>query len=109
MQFRIPLGKLLGRTAARPAVPGHRTIHEFHQTIRFFEDPVVLGHHEDGGALGTREFAKEFYNLWLNWTEWTIATAPDVNGIAGPSKPDGAAPFAGLAGRPSLAGTWLAR
>ncbi len=55
-----------------------------------------------------REFAKEFYNLWLNWTEWTIATAPDVNGIAGPSNPDGSAPFAGLAGGHSLAGTWLA-
>lgn len=55
-----------------------------------------------------RRFATEYYNLWLNWTEWTIATAPDVYGLAGPANPDGTGPFPGLADGHSLAGTWIA-
>ncbi|MGI9579518.1 MAG: ABC transporter substrate-binding protein [Microthrixaceae bacterium] len=56
-----------------------------------------------------RRFATEYYNLWLNWTEWTIATDPDVYGLAGPDNPDGSGPFPGLADGHSLAGTWIAQ
>jgi peptide/nickel transport system substrate-binding protein len=55
-----------------------------------------------------REFAREFYNLWLTWTEWTVATAPEVRAIAGPPNPDGSGPFPGLADGHSLAGAWIA-
>ena len=54
-----------------------------------------------------REFASEVYNLWLNWTEWTIATQTDVHGIVGPILPDGQEPFPGLADGHSLAGAWI--
>jgi peptide/nickel transport system substrate-binding protein len=56
-----------------------------------------------------RRFAQEYYNLWLNWTEWTIATADNVYGLAGPVNPDGSGPFPGLADGHSLAGTWIAQ
>lgn len=54
-----------------------------------------------------REFAKEHYNLWLNWVQWDIGTATDVQGIMGPALPDGSAPSPGLAVGHSLAGTWI--
>lgn len=54
-----------------------------------------------------REFAREFYNLWLTWTEWTIATEPGIQGIAGPPNPDGSGPFPGLADGHSIAGAWI--
>ena len=54
-----------------------------------------------------REFAKEVYNLWLNWTEWNIATAPDVHGVYGPTLPTGQEPFPGLAAGHTVAGMWI--
>ena len=56
-----------------------------------------------------RIFAEQYYNLWLNWVEWTVATEPDVYGLAGPVNPDGSGPFPGLADGHSLAGTWIAQ
>jgi peptide/nickel transport system substrate-binding protein len=54
-----------------------------------------------------REFAKETYNLWLNWSEWNIATAPDVQGVYGPALPTGQEPFSGLAAGHTVAGMWV--
>jgi peptide/nickel transport system substrate-binding protein len=54
-----------------------------------------------------REFAKEVYDLWLNWTEWNIATAPEVEGVFGPSLPTGEEPFPGLAAGHTVAGMWV--
>lgn len=54
-----------------------------------------------------REFGKEAYNLWLNWTEWNIATSPDVKGVLGPVLPTGQEPFPGLAAGHTVAGMWI--
>jgi len=43
-----------------------------------------------------RRFAEEVWNLWIYYTPWTVATAPEVHGVPGegPSSPE---PFPGLA------------
>jgi peptide/nickel transport system substrate-binding protein len=43
-----------------------------------------------------RRFAEEVWNLWIYYTPWVVATAPDVHGVPGegPSSPE---PFPGLA------------
>ena len=46
-----------------------------------------------------RRFARQLYNLWVWYTLWANATAPDVRGVAGPPLPDGnGKPFALFAG-----------
>ncbi|MSO78615.1 MAG: ABC transporter substrate-binding protein [Acidimicrobiia bacterium] len=46
-----------------------------------------------------KRFAKQLYNLWVWYTLWANATAPDVRGVAGPPLPDGGGkPFALFAG-----------
>ena len=53
-------------------------------------------------------FAEKVYNLWLNWTQWDIATGTDVNGIYGPDLPDdGGEPFTGLATGHPVLGMWV--
>jgi peptide/nickel transport system substrate-binding protein len=53
-------------------------------------------------------FAQKAYNLWLNWTKWDIATAPDVHGVYGPDLPDGGGkPFPGLATGHPVVGMWV--
>ncbi|MGI9577036.1 MAG: ABC transporter substrate-binding protein [Microthrixaceae bacterium] len=54
-----------------------------------------------------REFADELYNVWMNWSVWTIATATDVKGVFGPDLPDGSAPFPGLATGNPVSGMWI--
>ena len=54
-----------------------------------------------------REFGKEVYNVWLNWSVWTIGTQNDVHGMLGPLLPDGQEPFPGLADGHTLAGAWI--
>jgi peptide/nickel transport system substrate-binding protein len=50
-----------------------------------------------------RQFGSEVYNIWLNWTQWDIASDPTVSGVFGPNNPDGSEPFPGLAtGHPVL-------
>jgi len=44
-----------------------------------------------------REFSKGLYDLWMSWTLWAVATAPNVHGVMGPDLPDGSKPFPGLA------------
>ncbi len=49
-----------------------------------------------------RRFGSEVYNIWLNWTQWDIASK-GVKGVYGPNNPDGSEPFPGLAtGHPVL-------
>ncbi len=54
-----------------------------------------------------RIFGAEAYNEWVSWVQWTIGTAPDVNGVMGPPLPDGSPPFPGLAAGQTMAGVWL--
>jgi len=53
-----------------------------------------------------REFAKELWNLWAQYTLWTVAYKPDVHGILGPNLPDGAGPFPGLPTGNPVDGIW---
>jgi len=47
----------------------------------------------------TREFAKEYYNLWSWYTYWAVGYQNDVKGVTGPPLPDGSGrPFALFAG-----------
>jgi len=55
----------------------------------------------------SKRFASEVYNLWMQWTLWTVASQGDVHGVFGPALPDGAAPFEGLATGHSVAGLWV--
>jgi peptide/nickel transport system substrate-binding protein len=60
-----------------------------------------------------RRFSSQVYNLWLNWTQWAIGTAPNVRGVYGPGLPDasgqatGADPFPGLATGHPVLGMWI--
>ena len=53
-----------------------------------------------------REFATEAYNLWLDWTEWNIASAEGIGGVMGPDLPDGSRPTDAVATGHSVAGIW---
>jgi peptide/nickel transport system substrate-binding protein len=45
-----------------------------------------------------KRFGEQVYNIWLNWSQWDIASAPEVGGVYGPDLPDGGGePFPGLA------------
>ncbi len=52
-------------------------------------------------------FGEKVYNLWLNWSQWDVATATDVFGVYGPPLPDGSDPFLGLATGHSVSGMWV--
>jgi peptide/nickel transport system substrate-binding protein len=39
-----------------------------------------------------RQFSKQLYNIWINWTVWAIGSSPKLHGITGPQLPDGSAP-----------------
>ena len=52
-------------------------------------------------------FSEKVYNLWLNWSQWDVATATDVFGVYGPPLPDGSDPFLGLATGHSVSGMWV--
>ncbi|MCO5319139.1 MAG: ABC transporter substrate-binding protein [Microthrixaceae bacterium] len=56
-----------------------------------------------------RRFASEVYDIWLNWTVWSIGTATDVYGIIDTPLPGGGEAFPGLADGHSLAGTWISQ
>lgn len=58
-----------------------------------------------------RYFAEELFSFWTVWTNWIIATAPDVqgvNGVFGPDMPDGSAPNEVLANGHYVTGIWIA-
>jgi peptide/nickel transport system substrate-binding protein len=54
-----------------------------------------------------RELSAEVYNLWLNWVEWNIGTAPDVHGIGESPLPDGRSEGEGLSTGHNLTGVWI--
>lgn len=43
-----------------------------------------------------RELNARAHYLWLDWTQWTIATRPDISGVMGPTLPGGEEPSEGL-------------
>ena len=44
-----------------------------------------------------REFAKQLWNLWAQYTLWTIAYSPKGHGVLAATYPDGTGTFEGLA------------
>lgn len=67
---------------------------------------------DDATRAGTyeelsRQFAEQVYNFWVNWPQWTVATAPELDGLLGPDNPDGSSPFTGLATGHPLSGLHL--
>ena len=56
-----------------------------------------------------KRFGSQAWNLWLNWTIWDIASAPDVHGVYGPDFPGGEKPFPGLATGHPVSGMWVAK
>ena len=53
-----------------------------------------------------REFAKQLWNLWAQYSLWTVAYKTNIHGILGPDLPDGAKPFAGIPTGHPLTGLW---
>ena len=85
-----------------------------------FDDPEINALLDEGRATNdkakrqqiygdiNKEFAKEGYSIWLQWTLWDIGTATDVFGTIGPDLPDdGGAPFPGLASGHPVTGMWI--
>ena len=56
-----------------------------------------------------KRFGSQAYNLWLNWTIWDVATAPDVHGVYGTDLPEGGKPFPGLATGHPVSGMWISK
>ena len=55
----------------------------------------------------SRQFGSEVWNVWLNYTPWAVALAPDVHGVLSAELPDdGGKPFTGLAAGHPLVGMW---
>jgi peptide/nickel transport system substrate-binding protein len=54
----------------------------------------------------SRQFGSEVWNVWLNYTPWGVALAPDVHGVLSSVLPDGDRPFTGLAAGHPLVGMW---
>jgi hypothetical protein len=44
----------------------------------------------------TREFAKQLYDLWAQYTLWVVAMKPNVHGVLATKLPDGTGAFEGL-------------
>jgi peptide/nickel transport system substrate-binding protein len=53
-----------------------------------------------------REFGKQLWNLWAQYSLWTVAYKTNIHGILGPDLPDGAKPFEGLPTGHPLTGLW---
>jgi peptide/nickel transport system substrate-binding protein len=53
-----------------------------------------------------RRFGEQVHNIWLWYTPWTVATAPDVHGTLGEG-PTSADPFPGLAVGNPTAYMWV--
>jgi len=54
-----------------------------------------------------RRFNEQLHNVWLEWTEWTLASRPEVGGVMGPVLPDGSEPSPALALGSSVSGLWI--
>jgi peptide/nickel transport system substrate-binding protein len=56
----------------------------------------------------SRRFAEKVWNVWLNYSEWGIALAPDVHGVLSASLPDDGGPvFTGVAGGHPVHAMWI--
>jgi ABC-type transport system substrate-binding protein len=53
-----------------------------------------------------REFSKQLWDLWAQYSLWTVAYKPNIHGILGPSLPDGAKAFEGLPTGNPVDGIW---
>jgi peptide/nickel transport system substrate-binding protein len=53
-----------------------------------------------------REFTKQLWNLWAQYTLWTVAYKPNAHGVLGPPLPDGTKPFEGLPTGHPVSGLW---
>ena len=56
-----------------------------------------------------RRFAEQLYNVYLWYTPWAIAEAPNVHGILGSTLPDGSAPAKRIVTSHPLTGIWIDR
>jgi len=84
-----------------------------------FNDPVINSDLEKGRVETdpakrqaiyedlNRQFSKQLYDIWTNWTVWAVATQTNVHGIFGPDLPDGSKPNPGLATGHSMAGLFV--
>jgi peptide/nickel transport system substrate-binding protein len=56
-----------------------------------------------------RRFAEQVWELWAEWTLWSIAFQPSIHGVEGPELPDGTAPFEGLATGHPVEAMWMSK
>jgi peptide/nickel transport system substrate-binding protein len=57
----------------------------------------------------SRRFAEKTWNVWLNYSEWGIALAPEVHGVLSAELPDdGGKVFTGVAGGHPVHAMWIA-
>jgi peptide/nickel transport system substrate-binding protein len=70
---------------------------------RVATDPAVRRQHYE---TINRQFAKELYNLWAEWTLWVVGLKPNVHGVLGPKLPDGTDAFPGLATGHPVSAMW---
>lgn len=83
-----------------------------------FNDPIINKAFDDARVSSdpaartklyediNREFAKQLWNLWGQYTLWTVANKPNIHGVLGPPLPDGAAAFEGLPTGHPVTGLW---
>jgi peptide/nickel transport system substrate-binding protein len=83
-----------------------------------FSDPEIDGLLDQGRTIAdpvertqiyedlNRRLGEQAWNLWLYYTPWTVATAPDVHGVPGEG-PSSADPFPGLAAGHLVSYMWV--
>jgi len=56
-----------------------------------------------------RTFGSQVYNIWLDFTIWSVGTATNVHNIFGADLPDGGKPNPGLANGHAMSGIFLTK
>jgi peptide/nickel transport system substrate-binding protein len=86
-----------------------------------FNDPVINGALEDARSATNvaqrtkdyetvnRQFAKQVYNAWGWYSDWTVPAQLNVHGIGNLALPDGSAPFGGFTSGIDPAGVWMSK
>ena len=54
-----------------------------------------------------RTFGSQVYNIWINYTLWSVATSPKVHNIFGPPLPDGSKANTSLANGHAMSGIFV--
>ena len=54
-----------------------------------------------------KTFGSQVYDVWIDFTLWSVATSTKVHGIFGPNLPDGSKPNPGLANGHAMSGIFL--